>query len=241
MKLEALPVVQGDYLLQNYDETAANFDWKDAEKAFSWHETGRMNMAHEAIDRHANSDRKNKIALYYKDANRKESYTFHEMKKWSNKAANVLQTHTNLEKGDRLFIFMPRSPELYFALVGALKMGVIVGPLFEAFMEGAVYDRLADSEAKAIVTTPELLGRIPVDKLPHLETILLVGDGVQEDNKTIDFMKHLETASPYFKVEWLDREDGLVLHYTSGSTGKPKGVLHVQEAMVQHYQTAKWV
>ena len=38
---------------------------------------------------------------------------------------------------------MPRSPELYFALLGAVKMGVIVGPLFEAFMEGAVYDRLA--------------------------------------------------------------------------------------------------
>jgi acetyl-CoA synthetase len=178
MKLEALPVVQGDYLLQNYDETAANFDWKEAEKAFSWHETGRMNVAHEAIDRHANSDRKNKIALYYKDATRKESYTFNEMKKSTNKAANVLKAHTNLEKGDRLFIFMPRSPELYFALIGALKMGVIVGPLFEAFMEGAVYDRLADSEAKAIVTTPELLNRIPVDKLPHLETILLVGENV---------------------------------------------------------------
>ena len=45
---------------------------------------------------------------------------------------------------------MPRSPELYFALTGAVKIGAIVGPLFEAFMEGAVYDRLADSEAKVI-------------------------------------------------------------------------------------------
>ena len=73
-------------------------------------------------------------------------------------------------------------------------MGVIVGPLFEAFMEGAVYDRLADSEAKVIVTTPELLSRIPVDKLPHLETILLVGDGIEEQGKNVDFMKYLETA-----------------------------------------------
>ena len=46
-------------------------------------------------------------------------------------------------------------------------MGAIVGPLFEAFMEGAVYDRLTDSEAKALVTTPALLSRVPVDKLPH--------------------------------------------------------------------------
>ncbi len=241
MKLESLPVVQGDYLLQNYDEAASNFEWADVEKEFSWSETGRLNVAHETIDRHANSHRKNKVALYYKDGVRKETYTFYEMKKWSNKAANVLKTHTNLEKGDRLFIFMPRSPELYFSLIGALKMGVIVGPLFEAFMEGAVYDRLADSEAKVIVTTPELLSRIPVDKLPHLETILLVGEGIEEQGKNVDFMKYLETASPYFQVEWLSKEDGLVLHYTSGSTGKPKGVLHVQEAMLQHYQTAKWV
>ena len=62
------------------------------------------------------------------------------MKRMTNKAANVLKEYANLEKGDRLFIFMPRSPELYFSLLGALKMGVIVGPLFEAFMEGAVYD-----------------------------------------------------------------------------------------------------
>ena len=110
MKLESLPVVQGDYLLQNYDEAASNFDWADVEKEFSWSETGRLNVAHEAIDRHANSHRKNKVALYYKDGVRKETYTFNEMKKWSNKAANVLKTHTNLEKGDRLFIFMPRSP-----------------------------------------------------------------------------------------------------------------------------------
>ena len=55
---------------------------------------------------------------------------------------------------------------MYFALLGATKMGLIVGPLFEAFMEGAVYDRLQDSEAKAIVTTPELLDRMPMDKLP---------------------------------------------------------------------------
>ena len=33
----------------------------------------------------------------------------------------------------------------------------------------------------------------------------------------------------------------MILHYTSGSTGKPKGVLHVHNAMIQQYQTAKWI
>ena len=241
MKVEALEVVQGDYLLKDYDETAKTFQWKDAEKNFSWFETGKVNMAYEAIDRHVESDRKDKVALFYQDANRKESYSFTDMKNHSNKAANVFKQYSNLVKGDRLFIFMPRSPELYFGLLGAVKMGVIVGPLFEAFMEGAVYDRLLDSEAKAIVTTPELLNRIPLDKLPKLETVFLVGDSIEETDKCIDFKKALETASTSFDIEWVDKEDGLILHYTSGSTGKPKGILHVHYAMVQHYQSMKWV
>ncbi|MCZ2257958.1 acetate--CoA ligase [Sporosarcina sp. G11-34] len=241
MELRTLPVVKGNYQLKDYDRTASQFKWEDVEKEFSWFETGKVNIAYEAVDRHAESFRKNKVALYYKDANRKEAYTYNEMKKMTNKAANVLKNQSTLEKGDRLFIFMPRSPELYFSLLGALKLGVIVGPLFEAFMEGAVFDRLFDSEAKAIVTTPELLKRVPVEKLPHLETIFLVGEDIEENSTTLDFNKHLASASQHFDIEWMEREDPTLLHYTSGSTGKPKGIVLVQEAMVQQLQTTKWV
>lgn len=241
MKVEAMPAVPGDFNLHNYDAVAADFDWKEVEKQFSWYETGKINMAHEAIDRHADSSRKNKIALYYMDQFRKESYTFYEMKRMTNRAANLLKAHSDLEKGDRIFIFMPRSPELYFMMFGALKMGLIVGPLFEAFMEGAIYDRLDDSDAKAIITTPDLVSRVPFDRLPNLQTIYLVGENIEEDDHTVDVMKHLPTSSDKFEVEWLDKEDGLVLHYTSGSTGKPKGVLHAQYAMVQQIQTGQWV
>ena len=242
MKVEALPAKPGEHYLHNYEEQSAGFDWSEVEKEFSWSQTGKINMAHEAIDRHAESDRKNKVALYYKDQYRHETYTFYEMKRMTNRAANLLKSHADLEKGDRIFIFMPRSPELYFLMFGALKMGLIVGPLFEAFMEGAIYDRLDDSDAKAIITTPELLPRIPKDRLPNLKTIFLVGeDGVEEIDGHVDVLKHLDSCSDQFDVEWLEKEDGLVLHYTSGSTGKPKGVLHAQYAMVQQYQTGKWV
>ncbi|MEK3933853.1 acetate--CoA ligase [Sporosarcina sp. FSL W7-1349] len=241
MVLKALPRVEGDYQLADYDQTVKNFKWSDVEKEFSWYNTGLVNIAHEAVDRHADSYRKNKVALYYKDENRKEAYTYDQMKRMTNKAANVLRNFSSLEKGDRVFIFMPRSPELYFSLIGALKIGAIVGPLFEAFMEGAVYDRLADSEAKAIVTTPELLSRVPLDKLPHLQSVFLVGEGVEEEGPFIDFNKRMKEASTDFQVEWMMREDPTLLHYTSGSTGAPKGVLHVQEAMVQQLQTTRWV
>ncbi|MDI7740432.1 acetate--CoA ligase [Lysinibacillus fusiformis] len=238
---ESLAAAVGDHHLNNYDEKVASFDWKETETAFSWHETGKVNAAYEAIDRHAESFRKNKVALFFDDGSRKESYTFYDLKRFSNKAANMFKQHTTLVKGDRLFIFMPRSPELYFSLLGAIKMGVIVGPLFEAFMEGAVYDRLADSKAKVLVTTPNLLNRVPVEKLPHLEKIFVVGEQIEETDKLVDFTSQLKNASSSFDIEWVDREDGMLLHYTSGSTGAPKGVLHVHNAMIQHYQTAQWV
>ncbi|MFC4182539.1 acetate--CoA ligase [Saccharococcus thermophilus] len=241
MKTEVLPVVQGDYNLKSYEDTYKHFDWEEVEKEFSWFETGRVNMAYEAIDRHAESFRKNKVALYYRDASRNEKYTFKEMKEMSNKVANVLKQVAEIEKGDRVFVFMPRSPELYFAVLGIIKTGAIAGPLFEAFMEGAVRDRLEDSGAKAIVTTPELLPRVPVNDLPELKYVFLVGDNIVEEGPYIDLKKRMNEASKHFDIEWVDRQDGLILHYTSGSTGKPKGVLHVHNAMIQHYQTAKWV
>ncbi|WP_246941277.1 acetate--CoA ligase [Bacillus pinisoli] len=241
MKLEALPVIKGNFNLKSYDDAKNQFSWDEVEKEFSWYSTGRMNMAYEAIDKHVETARKNKIALYYKDSTRNEKYTFKDMMENSNKAGNVLKQSADVEKGDRVFIFMPRSPELYFMVLGALKLGAIVGPLFEAFMEGAVKDRLLDSEAKVLVTTPSLLERVPLEDLPSLKSIILVGDDVREDGVFIDYYKRMNDASKYLEIEWLTKTDGLILHYTSGSTGKPKGVLHVQNAMIQHYQTAKWV
>ncbi|UTL71681.1 acetate--CoA ligase [Bacillus halotolerans] len=242
MNLKALPAIEGDHNLENYDETYRQFDWSEAEKHFSWHKTGKLNAAYETIDRHAESFRKNKVALYYKDAKRDEKYTFKEMKEETNRAGNVLRRYGNVEKGDRVFIFMPRSPEPYFIMLGAIKIGAIAGPLFEAFMEGAVKDRLQNSEAKVVVTTPEPLERIPVDKLPDLQHIFIVGGQAEQSGTSIihydEVAKHESTR---LDIEWMDKKDGYLLHYTSGSTGTPKGVLHVHEAMVQQYQTGKWV
>ncbi|MCD8842729.1 acetate--CoA ligase [Staphylococcus gallinarum] len=239
MKVEVYKGDNGNFNLQDYEQTYNNFDWKEVEKVFSWSETGKVNMAYECIDKHVDEGKADKIALNYKDDKRKESYTFKEMQANSNKAANVLKDKAHVEKGDRVFIFMPRTPELYFALFGILKIGAIVGPLFEAFMEKAVTDRLENSEAKVIVTTNALLPRIPKDKLPHLETIVVVDEEV--DAEHVDFNSEFEAASDTFDIEWLTLDDGLILHYTSGSTGQPKGVLHAQRAMLQHYISGKYV
>lgn len=239
MKVEVYQSEPGNYNMQDYEQTYKDFDWKNVEQAFSWSKTGKINMAYECIDRHVDEGKGDKVALNYKDERRHESYTFEDMKKYSNKAANVLKNEADVKKGDRVFIFMSRTPELYFAFLGILKIGAIVGPLFEAFMEKAVADRLENSEAKVIISNKALLPRIPKDKLPHLEKIVVVDDDVEEGY--VDFNRSFKEASEDFEIEWLNEDDGLILHYTSGSTGQPKGVLHVQKAMLVHYISGKYV
>jgi acetyl-CoA synthetase len=237
---EFIKAVSENSNLQDYKETCSDFTWANIEKAFSWSATGKVNMAYEAIDRHAESDKKNKVALYYSDDQRDEIYSFEQMKRKTNQAANVLRD-MGISKGDRVFIFMPRTPELFFVLLGAIKIGAIVGPLFEAFMETAVKDRLLDSGAAAIVTTPTLLPRVLLSELPELKHVILVGQNIDTASGAVDFYAAMENASDELEIEWVDREDGLLIHYTSGSTGKPKGVYHVHNAMVQHYYTGKVV
>ncbi|MGP4073079.1 acetate--CoA ligase [Piscibacillus sp. B03] len=240
-EVKELQASTGKHNLENYEQTYKNFDWEEAKKAFSWNETGKVNIAYEAIDRHAEDPKKkDQIALHYVAPDREEKLTFEDLSKTSNRFANVLKKQ-GIEKGDRVFLFMPRSPEFYASFLGILKVGAIAGPLFEAFMEQAVQDRLEDSEATMLITTPDLLYRVPQDQLPDLKKIVLVGNSKDIDDSYIDYHVEMKEASDEFDIEWVDLEDGMVIHYTSGSTGKPKGVYHVHNAMIQHYQTGKWV
>lgn len=227
--------------VKDYEQARHNFSWKHIEEQFSWHKTGKVNAAFECVDRHALTAKKNKVALYYADDNRKEEYTFQQMSTLSNKFANVLRKY-EVQKGDRVFLFLPRAPELYVSFLGIIKTGAIVGPLFEAFMEDAVRDRMQDSAATVLVTNPELLKRVPVKELPALKHIILVGDLSKHKlaHNEHAYAEEMAKAPEKFDIEWVDREDGLILHYTSGSTGKPKGALHVHNAMIGHYATGKY-
>src|SRR5690606_22351466 len=79
------------------------------------------------------------------------------------------------------------------------------------------------------------------EKLPHLKKVILVGGESQKEDGIYSFEEEMNRSSDELEITWVDREDPMIIHYTSGSTGKPKGVLHVHNAMIQHYQTGKWV
>ncbi|OPX83835.1 MAG: Acetyl-coenzyme A synthetase [Pelotomaculum sp. PtaB.Bin104] len=237
---EVLPPSPGKHNMENYDEYCKNFTWENVEKEFSWNTTGKVNIAYEAIDRWVDEKGKgNAPAILYSDAEKEVTVTFADLKAQSAKFANVL-TKLGIKKGDRVFLFIPRSPEMLISFAGIVKAGCIAGPLFEAFMEEAVKDRLTDSEAVAIVTTAGQKSRIKKDEVPSLKHVIVIGD--QESNLApyeISYEKVMAEASADFTPVWLTKDDPMFLLYTSGSTGKPKGVLHSHEIMVGMYHTMR--
>jgi acetyl-CoA synthetase len=229
-----------DANLKDYDAAYKTFNWKDVEREFDWSKTGKVNLVHEAVDRHAAGPRRTKVALHYTDyAGREERYTFEDLKRHSSQVGHVLKS-LGIGKGDRIGVFLPRTPELYIAILGIHRVGAIPVPLFEAFMEQAVEDRLGNSEAALCVTSPALKSRIPRARLPQLKTLLLVGAKGALAAHEVSYDDAVAKAPDWLEPAWLTVDDGLVIHYTSGSTGKSKGALHRQYAMVGHYQTAKW-
>ena len=231
----------------DYEKTLGNFQWADMYAELDWLPGGWLNKAHEAIDRHANGSKRDKVAMIWEGKNgEQETYTFGEMKTLTNRFANVLKS-LGIQKGDRVFLFMDRLPELYIAFFGILKVGAIAGPLFSAFGPDPVRDRLQDSGAKVLITQPDLRRRITgiIPELFELEHIVIVNkdnrDPQPRDPADLDYVEEMAKASADFDIVETSQFDYSIMHYTSGTTGKPKGAVHRHQAAVQHYATGKWV
>jgi acetyl-CoA synthetase len=220
--------------LEEYEHAARTFTWKDARKYVDWVDGG-LNAAYNAVDRHVATFRRSKVALFWEDEEGdQKKYTFEDISLLSNKIGNILKDF-GVGRGDRVFLFLPRIPELYFCFLGILKVGGIAGTLFSAFQEQALADRLANSGAKVLLTTKELKPRVDAirKRLPELEHILVVDDE--------SFTKSVARAADSLHVARMDPDDYAFMLYTSGTTGKPKGVVHSHRAVLQEHMTAHWV
>lgn len=231
--------------LSDYDAARAPGFWDRARAELDGLPDGRgLNIAHEAVDRHAMGLERDTLALRWlgKDGGVCD-FTYADLARETNRFANAL-LHLGLGRGDLLAVLTGRIPELYVAALGALKNRSVFCPLFSAFGPEPIRTRLEIGNARALVTTPTLYERKVASlraSLPHLSHVILVGDhGAETDIPgTHDYVRLMRAADDVFEIEPTSPEDVAVVHFTSGTTGQPKGAVHVHEAIVGHYITGK--
>jgi acetyl-CoA synthetase len=230
--------------LVDYAAARAAFSWDAAARELDFLPGGGLNIAHEALDRHADGPRAGKLALRWLGRRgERRAFTYAELRDASARFAGALDG-LGLRRGDRVFLLAGRIPELYVAALGALRAGCVVCPLFSAFGPEPIRQRLALGAARALVTTETLYSRKVAalrDALPDLEHVVLVGAEGRRTRVagTHDFATLLEKADPRREVARTRPEDPALLHWTSGTTGAPKGAVHVHAAVIAHHATAK--
>ena len=247
MQMKKIKKKQEDFSVKpnllNYEQECKDFNWTKVAEQFEGLPGGGFNIAHEAIDRHANSPLANKAALVWLGENgEKKNFSFAEMKKETSKFANVLQT-LGLGKEDRIFTLCTRLPELYIAAMGILKNRSVLCPLFSQFGPEPIIQRMSRGDAKVLLTTQRLFDkkvRPLLDQLPQLQYVLLVDAAEDESDKVRSLPALMQTASDSFEILPTNIEDMSVLHFTSGTTGMPKGVVHVHKAAYTHWSSGNY-
>jgi acetyl-CoA synthetase len=209
-----------------------HFSWGEIARNLDGLPGGALNIAYEAVDRHVLRGHGERVAIRWLPREGAPlEITYEDLRRRTNRFANVLREGCGLAKGDRLFVLCERTPELYVGVLGALKAGLIVCPLFSAFGPEPVRMRMELGQANAILTT-EAFFRRKVEKgaasIASLHHFLIAGE-------SLDLL--MAEASDEFECEPTRPEDGSFLHFTSGTTGTPKGAMHVHGAAVTHYAT----
>jgi acetyl-CoA synthetase len=240
--MTALPVAPN---LEDYDRVRASFTWDAARMELDGLPGGRgLNIAHEAVDRHAAGPRGDRGAIRWLGKRGEvRDCSYRQLREATNRFASAL-TALGLQRGETVFTLAGRVPELYVTALGTLKMGGVYCPLFSAFGPEPVRARLSIGRARVLVTTETLYRRKVAafrDQLPDLTHIVLIGEGDAPAAVpgTLDFHALLAAASADFTIPPTAPEDRALLHFTSGTTGTPKGAVHVHEAVVAHHVTAR--
>jgi len=229
----------------SYQQERQSFSWDAARRALQGLPGGGLNIGFEAVDRHAATPLADKTALRFVSRSAPTmDVSYAELARQTNRFANVLQS-LGVGRGDRLFVLAARLPELYVAVLGALKNGTVVTPLFSAFGPEPIAARLNLGAGQVLVTTDALyLRKVKAMRaqMPTLRHVLLVAEegGTTHEPDTLDLATLMRGASDQFSAVATQPEEPALLHFTSGTTGTPKGALHVHGAVLTHYATGRY-
>jgi len=231
--------------LPEYESLYKRFTWDSIRSELNGLPDNKgLNLAHEAVDRHAATQRSKRIAIRWLGVSGNiEDINYSQLSTQSSRFANVLG-ELGVGRGDKVFSLLGRVPSLYYAALGTFKNVSIFCPLFSQFGSEPVLQRLKRGEAKVLVTTANLFQKkvAPIfDQLPDLRFVLLTDKDCDESEKILSLSRLLERASEQFIIPPTAPEEPALLHFTSGTTGMPKGAIHAHQAVLTHYATGKYV
>jgi acetyl-CoA synthetase len=212
--------------------------------SFKWFLGGKLNVAHNCLDRHLDGPRRNKAAIIWQGdkPGDVQTLTYQMLYDEVCKFANVLKSQ-GVKKGDRVAIYLGMVPELAIAMLACARIGAPHSIVFAGFSANSLRDRINDCQAKVVVCGDAVrrAGKaIPLKnnvdealkECPTVEKVIMHSSAGTQVNfvEGRDLWWHEEMAKPEMKAacppEPMDSEDVLFILYTSGSTGKPKGVFH---------------
>ena len=221
-----------------------------------WFVGGQLNASVNCLDRHINTDIKNKAAIIWEsESGETRTLSYFQLYRQVNMFANALKS-CGVGKGDRVTIYMPMVPELPIAMLACARIGAIHSVVFSGFSVQALVDRANDAKSNFIITADGgirkgrliELKKIVDESLPSLPSVQHVvvlkhaGNNVNVGPKDLWWHEVIEGAKSYCPPEPLESTHPLYILYTSGTTGKPKGVMHGTGGYLTHlYATAEWV
>src|SRR5687768_1736933 len=221
-----------------------------------WFVGGTLNASVNCLDRHINTDTKNKAAIIWEgESGETRTLSYFQLYRQVNKFANVLKK-LGAGKGDRVTIYMPMVPELPIAMLACARIGAVHSVVFSGFSAQALVDRVNDAQSKIIITADGGVrkGRLvelkkvvdeSLPSVPSVEHVIVLrraGNDVKMGPKDAWWHELMEGVKTYCEPEQVESTHPLYILYTSGTTGKPKGVVHGTGGYLTHlYATAKWV